>query len=999
MGNDFEQVKQRIDLGNLIQQETGLKMGRHHLERCPFCDGHDCFSVKNGSFNCFQCPGNETGGDVFSFLERFHGIESKDALHKAAEVAGIVLEAPKRIRLSRTEKLLAEAAEYYHGVMMDNGTRAYLTEDRGHRLETLQRMRVGFSDGNLVSAMGHKKFSNDEMLTAGIARERDIEGRKVVVDMFGPGFLIYPHFIGGKVRHISTKDPRKQRPPFQLPVEKRHKDWRFYNQDAIDIYSEIILLEGEDDLQTVLDTGAGNVIGMIGQISEVQIKALASTMRKKILYLWMDNDLPNAKGKRPGHNYIRKICGALKNIEVRIILYPDGIDPDEYLRGFQGDRRQEIKRLMATAVDYLSWEIGQAGNLSNLEERLEALKEYKVFNAIALLPEIKQQIFAEKLVGIGFSKKAVAEQLEERLDIRRKLNIYFETLPDKSKADPNIVADIIYQGFTQDGMFFYDNAATVFLMYNHQIYEISNNRPFNALMKKNTMLLPTRDPGRSVWESLASEGFNSGNQINFSSWTHTDRIKDAVFVNLNSPSNTIMKLYKQGVEELPNGLNEDGILLRSSDDIKPFTYLPDASMRKGFRLIKELLLDTLTCEKEQRWLVISWLVSAFLLDFSQAHALMKFAGGSAAGKSKCAGRLSHLLYGEDQVGNPSAAAAYSEASRNPMVIIDNLESGDFNNSILKFLLLAATGGQKTKRSSGTESGTTKEKPKALILVTAIEPFLKPELINRTIEIEFNARFKNDGFVEDEVIGNIQKNRDLMMSCILKLVATQIIPNLTERKKYITILQKEYRGHSKDRMNEYLALLMLILDKVLPYMPFYGEDDVNYGMDSGAKEIRKAWITTQDAQAKETEVSSNTIMKLLDGIIRECTMRMKEIDVKTEDVSGYDEPMFYYRHPEYGLHLFKSRATNFMEDDEGYSKSYIEFEATSKDIVFAFDKFCRNNGLKNPYNTGAVFGSRLKNDVKLLQKGGWELITKEGIEPYAKVVKGRRFYKFRHVIIR
>jgi len=201
------------------------------------------------------------------------------------------------------------------------------------------------------------------------------------------------------------------------------------------------------------------------------------------------------------------------------------------------------------------------------------------------------------------------------------------------------------------------------------------------------------------------------------------------------------------------------------------------------------------------------------------------------------------------------------------------------------------------------------------------------------------------------------------------------------------------------MNEYLALLMLILDKILPFIPYYSKDHVLAGTETYSKEIRSAWIEYQNTKAKEAEVSSNNILKMLDGIIREYILRMKELELKPEYIYEYKKEMFVYQHPEYGITLIKSLPETVESEGEYYTKTIIEFEVTSKDIVYAFDRFCRNNGLKNIYGTAAVFGSRLKNDAHLLKKGGWELITKPKTEPYFKTIHGQRFYKFKNTLYR
>ena len=83
MTNDFERIKERLDLLHIITQETGLKMKGQHLEQCPFCGHHDCFSIygNNKRFKCHSC---ELTGDIFNFIEHFHNLEKAEALKKAA---------------------------------------------------------------------------------------------------------------------------------------------------------------------------------------------------------------------------------------------------------------------------------------------------------------------------------------------------------------------------------------------------------------------------------------------------------------------------------------------------------------------------------------------------------------------------------------------------------------------------------------------------------------------------------------------------------------------------------------------------------------------------------------------------------------------------------------------------------------------------------------------------------------------------------------------------
>jgi len=997
--NDFDKVKQSVNILEIITRETGLQMKGQHLEECPFCHGHNCFSINEaeGYYKCFQC---DAGGDVFTFLEKYHSIDSHASLEMAAKLSGVKLQIQKSttgdssLRLSTKERIFAEAAQYYHSHIFTNGGSNYLVERRGHCEDVLKKMQVGWSDGNLTDFLKAKGFAEKDLVKSHLSKEwTNDQGNTFLVDFFRKGTAIFPHYSGQRVAHFTFKDPADEL-EYQLPNEARAKEWRFYNQNALQSFSEVIVVEGENDLLSVMDAGVHHVIGLIGQPAEYQIKSLKSFAASKHLYLWLDNDAG-------GEKFIRKICGALRGIShVRIITHPgDTKDPDEYLLGYSGNKKAEIKRLKEESLDYLSWEICEISKLESLEKQLNALKERGIFSAVAEMVEAQKLVFISKIEALGFTRSAVEEQLEFHHELLADINGYYACLSNKKDADPNILALKIFTYFNKNGRFFYDRMNDVFLLYQHFTYEIGNNRPFNALIKRMTGMLPTKEPGRSVWESLASEAYNSGRRIDIASWIFTDRNTDTIYVNLNSPENILIKLSKHGLDEIPNGLNPEGVFLKSSRKIMPFQFLPDTSIFEGMKLLKSIIFDNLTCDLEQRYLVVLWTISALLLDFAPYMALMKFSGSTASGKTTAARLLSLLIYGNEHLGDPTGAAAYAIASQNPLLIIDNLESEDLTKTLNKFLLLSATKGQKEKRTGGTESDTTQEDPKALVLVTAIEPFTKAELINRTYDIDFSSSNKSDDFFEDEVIRQLIKKRDIILTAILKFVQIDVLPSLEKRKDYITVLKKEYKGHAKCRTDEYLSTLMLMLEKILKYIPYYDPDtDIMSGIESGDKDIRKAWIEYQNAKAKETETSSNSIIKLLDSMVREYLAKMK--DVSPEYNSGYEEEIFVYTHPEYLLELIKTKPQIIIEENgESYTQSTIEFIATATDIVQALDRFCKNNGLANPFKSVAVFISRLMNDTNIMKKSGWEIITKPGMEPHYKKIRGVKFWKLRKTIVR
>lgn len=1014
---NFQRVKENLNILGEITTATGFSMKGKHLEQCPFCGGHDCFSVdpEQGLYKCFQCP---AAGDVITFYQNYFHLSSVDALKHGAKRAGIALKghrSPQRsgaLDLTVRETLFLAAAKYYHSHLLDNGGKEYLIARRSHKEAVLKAMQVGWSDGCLVDHLLSLGFTHEQIKASGLARGKEDGSKTTLWDFFGKGLAVFPHFDRGKVVHFTQKDPEPdpdKKKKYQLPNDYRAKDWRFYNQDALSKFQEVIVVEGENDLLSVMDSGVQHVIGLIGQPAGYQIKALKTFCASKQLYLWMDND-------EGGKKIIRHLCEELK-LNLRIIWTPSDDpghpafrkDPDEYLRAFEGDKRKEIKRRQDAALTYPAWEIREIGRLDTLEERLKALKDRNIFAAIADMVEAEKLVYIEKLISLGFSPESIEELLEVNQDLRRELAIYFDRVPKKD-ADPNFVASVIFKHLSQNGRFFRDAMDDTYLLFQHRIYQIGNNRPFNALMKKVSGLLPTKEPGRSVWESLASEAFNAGAKIDRASWIHTDRKECAVFVNLNTANNVILKISPGKIEEIPNGLNENGVLLNASNKLLPLNFNPDTDIQEGMRALKELVMDNMTCDREQRYLILCWFVSAFLLDFAPYMALMKFSGAWESGKSTPAKFLSLLIYGDEHLSDITTAGAYRSAANNPLLIFDDLESEDVTKSLSKFLRLTATKGEKEKSSSNSDHNTIIEKPKGLVLITAIDPLIQTAVISRTIDIEFEKKYLRTDFIEDEIKRELVQKRDLIVSAILKILSREVLPALQagkDQKTYIDILRKEYPKHAKRRLDEYLSILMLVLNKVVKYIPFYNEDDFGSGLESEEADIRKAWIEYQNSRAQDNETSSNSIIKMLDGLVREYSAKMKDLapapHLDYRDDQGNPREVFAYTHQDYLIEMVKTGSER-IEDDQGnvYTKVHIEFTATATDLVLAFDRWCRNNGQRNPYENVSVFGQRFKNERTLLPNAGWELAKnpkKPHLEPYHDVIEGQRFYKLRKTVVR
>ena len=90
--DDAQRVKEAADIAAVIGRHLTLKpRGREYVCLCPFHDDHKpSMNVvpHKQIFHCFACG---AGGDVFSFVQKYHGMDFPEALKYLAGEFGVEL--------------------------------------------------------------------------------------------------------------------------------------------------------------------------------------------------------------------------------------------------------------------------------------------------------------------------------------------------------------------------------------------------------------------------------------------------------------------------------------------------------------------------------------------------------------------------------------------------------------------------------------------------------------------------------------------------------------------------------------------------------------------------------------------------------------------------------------------------------------------------------------------------------------------------------------------
>jgi hypothetical protein len=408
----------------------------------------------------------------------------------------------------------------------------------------------------------------------------------------------------------------------------------------------------------------------------------------------------------------------------------------------------------------------------------------------------------------------------------------------------------------------------------------------------------------------------------------------------------VVRITTVGGELTFNASGDLPVLLRCPEELPPIDYDPEVDVPRGLHLFQELLVKNLATDESNRLLIASYFLAVFLKDITPDRPILKFSGITASGKTTAADLFAHLLLGQSGLEVSTLAARFTESPIAPVIILDNLESQDIGQGDLHFLLTSATGITKKKRAFGTDSGIVREKAEALVVVTAIEPFAKPELINRTLEVEFRMEAKRPGFTRSEAHREIAKHRNTILSTVFQTFSRKVLPALaegrhTEVKRFLDL---ELPNHSKERCNEFLAIMAVIVEALQPHVKGA----------SIAEQILPKWTAYQDQVARGQERSASEVLFYLEGLM--------------QTLQGDPDPAF---------------DIDLEETKEGG----LTFETSSARLLAAFLRLAREWGTRCPFKNAGQLMARLVNDLPVLKERGWEY------EPEVRKIRGERFHRF------
>lgn len=461
--------------------------------------------------------------------------------------------------------------------------------------------------------------------------------------------------------------------------------------------------------------------------------------------------------------------------------------------------------------------------------------------------------------------------------------------------------------------------------------------------------------GRAVLQALKSLVLERGDKLEeHPGMLHTVAETGDIFLNLNNDRQEIARLYPGGVETMVNGCNRFGVML-AEPTIRPVRYLPGVDVSAGMAQLKLLAYQNIPCAPPERLFVLGWGAASLLTGTMSNRILLKFSGPTGGGKSTVATLITKLVNGQTDPETSRLIKDLTITARSSLILLlENLEQRDMTMGLRRFLLCISTGLRLTTRKLYTDLQQVISQPRCFTCVTAIEPFFDLELLNRSFDVLVDrAKYGTADFRHTEVLAAIEESRDTILSAIFKVIAHEILPTLSERKREILeYLDRRHPGHFTDRSNEAIAVIALCAERFQFY--FDGSSDIFSLIDN--------WVGAQDVRGRFLVAETNPLVMIFG--------KLASI-VATVHGGGVHEC--------YGLGIF---CRNLPEG----GRSFV-FECSSTELLSLIAAISRECGYTQPFKNAGCLSARLKNSQAALAEIGW------GVRMTVRTVRGTGIHRF------
>ena len=382
------------------------RQGANFIACCPFHNEKTpsfYVSPAKGIYKCFGCG---KSGTAVGFVMEHENLSYVDALKFLARKYHIEIvekeETAEEIALRQRSESLLLVSEYaakffrecLHNDEKQTGYAYFKT--RGLEDATIEKFGLGWApaDRSALSKAARKAGYKEEFLIdTGLCYKRD-DG--TVTDRFHERAMFPIHSPGGRVIAFGGRTLKSDKtvakyvnsPETEIYVKSRSLYGIWFARSEIVRQDKCILVEGYLDVISMHQLGICNVVASSGTSLTVEQIRLIRKYSENVTIIY-DGDSAGIKAALRGINLVLK-----EGLNVKVVLLPDGDDPDSFSRKHTLDEVQEF--LKGHEQDF----IGFKSDILLAEAGSDPLKKANLINdiadTVAMIPDpVKRSVYAE----------------------------------------------------------------------------------------------------------------------------------------------------------------------------------------------------------------------------------------------------------------------------------------------------------------------------------------------------------------------------------------------------------------------------------------------------------------------------------------------------------------------------------------------------------------------------------------------------------------------------
>lgn len=413
----LDELRARADIVKVIGSYVTLKKNGHrYVGLCPFHnETAPSFSVDEQKqvYHCFGC---KAGGSVIQFVMDIERLSFPEAVAFLADQLHMPLPEMQNDPAYEKRRTLKEriylanrtAARMYHQLLWQPESSAILhyLQQRGLSDAVIRRFGIGAAPPS--AQVGHRLmeegFTEEELVQAGLMLRR--EGR--TFDMFRnramfPIIDTYGNVLGFGGRAMGDAMPKYLNTSDTPAFNKRYTVFAANLLRKARGLTRVILVEGYMDVVALSQFGVEGVAATLGTALTPEQARLLHRFAPEV-HIAYDGDRAGQKAILRGLEVLEG-----ENVPVRVLDFPGGLDPDEFIRQEGLEAFQALKPI--SAVTYRMRREKERHDVSTEEGRIEYAKA-----CAAILRGVKEPVELENhlrhlSVETGFSKEVLMQQI------------------------------------------------------------------------------------------------------------------------------------------------------------------------------------------------------------------------------------------------------------------------------------------------------------------------------------------------------------------------------------------------------------------------------------------------------------------------------------------------------------------------------------------------------------------------------------------------------------